>query len=1700
MKILLAVILSFTQLLVFAQIQSNGSGLWSSGSTWVGGVVPGATDDVEITGNHVITLDLSPTGTEIIDLCKALTVQIDASLQLGYDGVDQVKQFLISGNLHCDGTIASGRNVPADGNSGEGLIFDRNSTLVLQLSSLNTTITGKGYLHPKSLIIQNQGSPRQLTIDHYNIIMDSDFIVKGLAHVEVEIAKYTYMNAGSTVAIAGRTYSSSPANFSANMLVKGIIYTNNLSLFTRNETNSTSITLDNEGVITANNINGGVNPANSGAGGFQLTLNERSIFRCGASGVQSPEVLAASDPNFTVVNNGEIKIHYSQILTGGTQVLSQVNAFDKYDRDQVEAIKDKIGATHIAGWYNFTNKGYLEEGMDRFKEWGSTNIKTTISADNGKMKEAYPFNSAWPVFAEMKDVINDERVDQLFSDPYFTSHAFWAPSKGVNGFYKNGADRTHSKYLEVEEQNYRAAKELLTKYGDMGKKFLFQNWEGDWMLRGNNKQWEDNPANIPDDVQWEIEGMARMWRASMRGIEKAVAEFPNATSEIQYAVEYNKLFDNVNGVRKPLMEIGIPCLVADVLPKVRMHMASWSAYDGNWEESGKPYPTGFWNGMEIAGYFTNNTKGLEGVPVQIGEIGLNENTPFKSLSDAEIISRYDKIIAMTAKLGVQNVYIWNLYNSGAQSVALEKDTQYAESYLYQVLDGKWVIEPDNTFGLVGGHLKDNYFNDFNIDPVVSQTIEDVYVNIGFGTEEIDLSEIFYDSDGDDLTLTATVSDETIVVATLTSNLLTLTEQGVGTTIITIKADDGNEGTASMSFRINVLASRDPHVFINSVDYTTVSQAVNAAQDGDVIEIRGIHTESLTITKSITLRGLDPKIDKIQSALSTATAQSRVISINRTGDFTGALNVTIENLGIRHGKDAENGGGINADKLNGLITLKNLIIEKNASSKNGGAVSIAGSNAVIEDCAIRFNTATLDGGGFIVAPNNSVTSNIDITMKRTLIDGNEGRNGGGVYINGNNGFGNNNLINVYLENTTISKNIANSDAGGTGGGGIWSKSAFWTGDNATANTSIELVHCTLYSNSHSSTSKNGIIFTSDPAGAETSFIMYNSIALSGDDILQNVIDFNNANTTGFVNNMLGSVSGEPAMVATQANNNSVDRLSTYVRLDNTLAAQGGKVPTLSITSGSPARNFCTASTNITLPSTDSRGFNRDATPDAGAYEFVESLTINDTYYVTTDVEFEQMTVGPNGVVIVQPAATLNINGNIENNGSVIVESGGALALLGTAAGNATIKKKTTGDKGYSIIGASVSGIALSELEADYLYTYNETQSNWTVPTEAMQPGVGFFVGFNEQAPEVSFSGGMISGAQIVDVTKGGDGFNLVANPFAAAISISEFLSNSTNANTTTGTLYFWDDGGSNVGAQRGGDYITVNNLGVTVSTINLADGVSGKKGTTAASTGYIGSVQGFFIQAAVAGEVVFTPAMQVTTSYANTDTGFYRSERLGGQMLKLSLANETQRDEIIIGFTESASMAIDYGLDARKFVGGENLSFFSMGENERLAIQGLPFNESTEEMVTDLGMDLPGTGEFQIKVERIQGFDEYSSVVLRDNTTGDLYELSADKIITFQEQNELIDNKRFQLIVKNEKASLAVQKPKSFQFYGNENGLTLLYDFSDKAQVSIYTLTGQLVYDELIPFESSQARIYPSIQKQSVYILRVGDMMAKFIIR
>ena len=143
MRLILCTVFSIMLLVSQGQsVQSVSSGNWSSTSTWQGGVVPGASDDVIIKSNHVVVVDLSSSG-DIFSLCHDLNVEINGELRLGYNGNDLEKKFGITGNIQCDGTIYAGRNVPADIYSGEGLIYDYNSSIVMQLTEPVTLISSK---------------------------------------------------------------------------------------------------------------------------------------------------------------------------------------------------------------------------------------------------------------------------------------------------------------------------------------------------------------------------------------------------------------------------------------------------------------------------------------------------------------------------------------------------------------------------------------------------------------------------------------------------------------------------------------------------------------------------------------------------------------------------------------------------------------------------------------------------------------------------------------------------------------------------------------------------------------------------------------------------------------------------------------------------------------------------------------------------------------------------------------------------------------------------------------------------------------------------------------------------------------------------------------------------------------------------------------------------------------------------------------------------------------------------------------------------------------------------------------------------------------------------------------------------------------------------------------------------------------------
>jgi hypothetical protein len=698
-------------------VTTVSSGNWSNPSIWSSGVVPDATTDVIISDNHTVYIDVQgATSGEIVDLCRNLQIQPTAVLQMGHDTPNFAKDLRINGSILCNGTFSSGRNQPTG--SGDGSIYLYNSRIYLNLIDDNTYVSGSGYFNPRALSISSAALNKNLIIDLYNTDIDENFAIKSDNRVNVTITHFAYIRIKGVLGLTGSDYQYSSPTAKSDLTIQGIVVTNDVSLFTKNTTpgESTSLTIANQGSLYTQKINKGILDKKTEAAGFTLTIDAGGLLRLG-QGVNFDN-LKTTNPNFVFNNNGELRKHYSETMPTKAQITASMDQFDPFIVGKKPQTKDVFGSSNIGGWYNFTstNEPFLSESLDFYRTFGATSIKTVLSTINGKMFEAYSFNHTWPNFATLKEVAQNTYINELFLRDHIKTHTFWTTTK-KQGDFKQGPDFNHATYLNEEQQFYDLTKHLLQTYGALDKKFVYQNWEGDWMLRGEGVAWESNPSLIPDDVDWKIEGMARLVRARQRGTERARNEFSGATAKVFYGVEYNKLWYN----KMTMMDNGTPSVLGDVIPHARIDLSSWSAYDGAWTDTNNPVGHALWKGLEIARYFTTQTGDMDvNCPVQIGEFAINENPPYNpAVTEFGVRSKYGRYIGVALGLGIPNFYLWNFYCSGSQDgpagFIWEKDTQYDTAFLYQWLDGKWLLEPDGTWGIAATFLMEQWANALSVD-------------------------------------------------------------------------------------------------------------------------------------------------------------------------------------------------------------------------------------------------------------------------------------------------------------------------------------------------------------------------------------------------------------------------------------------------------------------------------------------------------------------------------------------------------------------------------------------------------------------------------------------------------------------------------------------------------------------------------------------------------------------------------------------------------------------------------------------------------------------------------------------------------------------------------------------------------------------------------------------------------------------------
>lgn len=475
----------------------------------------------------------------------------------------------------------------------------------------------------------------------------------------------------------------------------------------------------------------------------------------------------------------------------------------------------------------------------------------------------------------------------------------------------------------------------------------------------------------------------------------------------------------------------------------------------------------------------------------------------------------------------------------------------------------------------------------------------------------------------------------------------------------------------------------------------------------------------------------------------------------------------------------------------------------------------------------------------------------------------------------------------------------------------------------------------------------------------------------------------------------------------------------------------------------------------------------------------------------------LTVNAGATLTVSSGETLTVNGDLIIEGNIIVASGGSLITYdgNSISGNAITFNRNTSyaDGKYSFVGSPImphSSITGDDLGLS-VFSYNEVTAfdadaglaRWEdASASVLMPGVGYTQAFQQP---ISFSGTPNSGTITVSglshtiPTVGTTaeiqrGWNLISNPYPAAVNVLTFLTDNMNIE---GSIYLWNDGGSNNGRRDDSDYEAVNAIVIGGD----------------ASKGYIGSSQGFFVQVSAESADASVEFNELQRDAGNnTDATFYRKAGDNQTTIRLALEGDFY-NETVLGFRADATLAYDRLFDAKKLVGNENIAFYSMLNDDKYAIQGLP--TVTDNISISLGYDLALSGTYNLGIVEASNLPEGYDVFIINLLTDEEYNLSAN------------GDAQLSLIAGKNTGSLEVQLRKSnvlslgktlasnLNVFLSENLLNIELteiDF-ERANISIYDLSGSKVfYMENQVFEQNKWSAPLSLVDNRVYILSIDN--------
>jgi hypothetical protein len=222
---------------------------------------------------------------------------------------------------------------------------------------------------------------------------------------------------------------------------------------------------------------------------------------------------------------------------------------------------------------------------------------------------------------------------------------------------------------------------------------------------------------------------------------------------------------------------------------------------------------------------------------------------------------------------------------------------------------------------------------------------------------------------------------------------------------------------------------------SSCTYTTISDALDAAAEGDTIEVAaGTYSESIDLDFDVTLTGAGASVTEITGpsdvisitdVTATVTGFTVTPTSNRGFDVDGST-VVLDDVIVSGGASVSDGGGMRITSTSD-VTITNAIFDNNVADVEdyGGHIYVTGSTLSLD--GVEFLGGEALGGGALYA--NSAT----VTIANSTFEGNDGVgtadiDGFGAAIGGS-------TVDMTITNTTFDGNALDSADGQGRGGAI-----------------------------------------------------------------------------------------------------------------------------------------------------------------------------------------------------------------------------------------------------------------------------------------------------------------------------------------------------------------------------------------------------------------------------------------------------------------------------------------------------------------------------------------------------------------------------------------------------------------------------------------------------------------------------------------